>query len=377
MENKSQEKEQLKPSASKPESKSAENKPVETKLASKPNTQKIVHRTSGMAKFFIFLSFLVSGSIVAGGYYVYLQLQQKDDNLAVLTNHLNQLQQHVDLQRTSTSELGDEAEQFSKQLNNLTAQQKSIQDNIANLAQRNPTHWMAAEAEYLVEMAGRKLWLERDLSTTIGLLNAADVQVAAMRNPSLLPIRKALAKDISQVKSIKRVDISGMVFAIDGLVAQIEHLPLNQANQASESKEQTEELSGSVSDWHKNLDKTWRALVQDFVKIRKRQGDIAPLMSLQQSWYLTQNIKNKLLQSQLALYRNDELNYRQSMSLARQWVFEYFDLEAQETNEILNSIDKLSKLSLQQISIKKFASLPLLKQLTTYGELQSSAENNL
>ncbi len=377
MENKSQEQEQLKPLASKPESKSAENKPVETKVASKLSAQKMIHRTSGMAKFFIFLSFLVSGAIVASGYYVYLQLQKKGDSLTVVTKHLNQLQQHVDLQRTSTSELNDEAEQFSKQLNNLTAQQKSIQDNVANLAQRNPTHWMAAEAEYLVEMAGRKLWLERDLSTTIGLLKAADVKVAAMRNPSLLPIRKALAKDISQVKSIKRVDISGMVFVIDGLIAQIDHLPLNQANQPSESKEYTEELSSSVSDWHKNLDKTWRALVQDFVKIRKRQGDITPLMSLQQSWYLTQNIKNKLLQSQLALYRNDELNYRQSMSLARQWVFEYFDLEAQETKEILNSIDKLSKLSLQQISIKKFASLPLLKQLTTYGELQSSAENNL
>ncbi|MCL1079468.1 uroporphyrinogen-III methylase [Parashewanella spongiae] len=375
MENKSQEKERLKPSAAKSETTVTE--PAEAKEASKPSAQQIVHGTSGMVKFFIFLSFLVSGVLITGGYYAYLEYQKKGDSLALLTQQLNQIQQHVDLQRTTTAELDNNAEQFNKQLNKLSAQQKLIQDSVASLAKRNPSHWMAAEAEYLVEMAGRKLWLERDLSTSVGLLKAADGQVAAMRDPSLLPIRKALAQDISQVKSIKRVDISGTVFAIDGLIVQIEHLPLNQANQASESEDEMVELSTSVSDWHNNLDKTWRALTQDFIKIRKRKGDVAPLMSLQQSWYLTQNIKNKLLQSQLALYRNDELNYRQSMSLVRQWVFEYFDLEAQETKEILNSIDKLRKLSLQQISIKKFASLPLLKQLTTYGELQSSTENDL
>ncbi|RYV03049.1 uroporphyrinogen-III methylase [Shewanella sp. OPT22] len=346
------------------------------KTPTKPRSRSHTSKLSVVGKFFIFLSFSLGCLAIGGGYYLYIEQQKKQENLAELSQQLTVLKNKLDTQSATDSDLSSQTDSLSNDVDKLQVAQSQLQSNISNIAQRSPKHWMAAEADYLVQMAGRKLWLEQDPTTAASLLKSADSQIAKMGDPSLLPLRKALAQDITQVKGIKRPDISGAVYEIDGVIAQLDRLPLNQARPTESTEEQSQELSSSVFDWHANLDKTWKALISDFVKVRKRQTDLAPLLSPEQSWYLVENIKNKLLQAQLALYRNDDVNFKQSMRLARKWVYEYFDLKDDATKAVISSIDNISKLSVQPVAIQKFHSLPLLKQLVTFGELNSPKENN-
>ena len=337
-------------------------------------------KSTGMSlisKFFIFIAVCLSCLAIAGGYYLFIEQQKKQETVAILKQKLSQLQQQVDTQSATDSDLSSQTDAIGSTIDKLQVQQAQLQGSIANIAQRSPKHWMAAEADYLVQMAGRKLWLEQDPTTAANLLRSADAQISKMGDPSLLPLRKALAQDIYQVKSIKRPDISGTVYEIDGVIEQLDSLPLNQAKPAESKEPESQELTDSISDWHVNLDKTWRALISDFVKIRKRQTDLAPLLSPEQSWYLTENIKNKLLQAQLSLYRNDDVNFKQSLRLARKWVYEYFDLKDDKTKAVLATIDTVSKLSVQPVAIQKFHSLPLLKQLVTFGEINQPKESGL
>ncbi|MGI2260301.1 uroporphyrinogen-III C-methyltransferase [Shewanella sp. GXUN23E] len=260
----------------------------------------------------------------------------------------------------------------------LPEQYQQLNERLANLADKTPSHWQAAEANYLVTMAGRKLWLEKDPMTAAGLLEAADQRIAAMQDPALLPLRKALAKDIAAVKAIRQVDIAGTVFTLDEIINNLDKLPLNRAEMtASQAATDNSQLSDSLADWKSNLAKTWQALLDDFIVIRPRTTDKAPLLSPDQQWYLAENIRGKLLQAQLALYRGNEINYRTAISMARTWIFQYYDLASPEVESTLKALEAMETLKLSTISMNHFESSALLKQLIEQGELHNAAGESL
>ena len=82
---------------------------------------------------------------------------------------------------------------FGKQQQLLQDELKDLQSRVLDLNDKRPNDWMLAESEYLVRMAGRKLWLEHDIVSAITLLGNADERIKALNDPSLMPIRKALA----------------------------------------------------------------------------------------------------------------------------------------------------------------------------------------
>ena len=337
-------------------------------------------RSSWAIRLGVLLALGLTVCSLSGGFMLYQQMQQQlltqnEKNLA-LQEQLQQalLQPNQRIGQLEQQQLND-AKTY-QELAQLTEEQKQLQDRINKLAQRSPTHWMASEAEYLVNMAGRKLWLEKDPRTATDLLKSADETIAAMNNPALLPIRKALAKDIAATSSIKPTDIDGSVLALDTLIEQLDKLPLNRTDLDADAPQDTV-ITGNLSDWQSNLGKTWKALTEDFITIRHKNADAPALLAPEQQWYLVENIRHKLLQCQLALYRYDRASYHQSLMMARKWIQTYFDIQDHKTVEAIAEIDKLATLELDPITVKSFAAKPLLLQLTSYGELTLSEDTPL
>lgn len=321
----------------------------------------------------LFLLLIVAFASMAGGYYLYQQLQAQQAEAAKLNQ---KLQAALVEPNQRISSLEQQQGQFAASVENAMAQsleqQTQLEERVSIIAQRNPNHWRAEEAKYLVRLAGQKLWLEKDPSTATSLLKAADERIKSMRDPSLMPLRKALSKDIAAVASVKNTDISGTVLTLDTIIDNLDKLPLNRAETHFSAEELADnQVSESLDDWQSNLAKSWQALIDDFVIIRKRTTDAAPLLEPDQQWYLVENTKNKLLQAQLALYRQDQVNYRNSIKLARKWIFEYFDLKDQQTIDTLATLDALETLKIQSVSIERFAASNMLNQLVTYGNLMT------
>ncbi|BDM62940.1 hypothetical protein NFHSH190041_03920 [Shewanella sp. NFH-SH190041] len=321
----------------------------------------------------------LAGSIAAlgGSYYLYnqQQLQQQEINRQQQLAH-DELSQALSQPTQELNALQQQQTHFSdslKQLEALPAQQQALSERVASLAERTPDHWLIAEADYLVRMAGRKLWLEQDPVTAVGLLKAADERIAAMQDPALLPVRKALAKDIAAVSAIKGVDIPGTVFALDAIINRLDNLPLNHAQPQQDNAADKEKLSDSVSDWRSNLSKTWHALTEDFIVVRDNSAGLTPLLSPEQKWYLVENIRGKLLQAQLALYRHDEINYRHSLEMARDWIQQYFNLSDAGVSDTIKALNALMTLKLDDIDVTAFQSAKLLKQLLNQDNLQQGS----
>lgn len=359
---------------------STESQTAKATPSTAPSQTPASNRSSWAIRFGVLLALGLTACTLGGGFMLYQQMQQQllaqDAKNIALQDQLQQalLQPNQRIGQLEQQQLND-AKTY-QELTKLAEDQNQLQDRVNKLAQRSPTHWMASEAEYLVNMAGRKLWLEKDPRTATDLLKSADETIAAMNNPALLPIRKALAKDIAATASIKTTDIDGNVLALDALIEQLDKLPLNRTDAETDAPEDTT-ITGDLNDWQSNLGKTWKALTQDFITIRHKTADAPALLAPEQQWYLVENIRHKLLQSQLALYHYDRAAYHQSLMMARKWIQTYFDTQDHKTAEAIAEIDKLATLELDPITLKSFAAKPLLLQLTSYGELTSSEDTPL
>jgi len=180
------------------------------------------------------------------------------------------------------------------------------------------------------------------------------------------------------VSAIKSTDIAGTVLTLDSMIEQLDQLPLNRVEVANAAnRPESPEMSASIDDWKDNLAKSWKAIMDDFVVVRKRTTDITPILAPDQQWYLVENIRNKLLQSQLALYRQDQVNYRKSLTLARKWIYQYFDLNDAKTKETLSALEALKTLEIQTPTINHFQSTALLQQLVIHGNLMVTEEPSL
>lgn len=356
----------------KKESKSA---PVDTHTPLKESTAKPIKTTSsGTGKVWglLFLLLIITAVGAFAGFYLYQQLQTQKTVTANLNQKLTTLlikptEQIAQLSKQQSQLTGTLNKEFAQ----LNTEQSKLQQRVSVLAQRSPNTWRAEEALYLVRLAGRKLWLEHDPRTAASLLKAADERIESMMDPSLTPLRKALSKDISAVLSIKEADISGTALTLDDIIDNLDQLPLHRTEMNTSNTDNNDDMSNSVSDWQTNLAKSWHALIDDFVLIRKRTTDAAPLLEPNQQWYLIENIQNKLLQAQLALYRQDQVNYRSSLALAKKWISQYFDLSNAKVESTLSTLDALLTLKIETTQIKHFQSMKPLTQVVNYGNLLS------
>ncbi|WP_421330351.1 uroporphyrinogen-III C-methyltransferase [Aeromonas veronii] len=247
----------------------------------------------------------------------------------------------------------------------LQGEIQGLQKRVLDLNDKRPNDWMLAESEYLVRMAGRKLWLEHDLVSAITLLGNADERIAALNDPSLMPIRKALAEDIAKLKGMPRIDREGLTLKLAALSDQIELLPLSTVSMPEAKAEPDQAVSTNPDEWESNLKKNWVKFTENFVTIRRRDGAVEALLSPQQEIFLRENLKTKLLQAQLSVYREQQALYEDSLDKAQRWLTQYFDTDNSATRYMQGEIDKLKGEQIQIDYPAQFKTQAMLEQVLT------------
>ncbi|MCF5895324.1 uroporphyrinogen-III C-methyltransferase [Aeromonas veronii] len=247
----------------------------------------------------------------------------------------------------------------------LQGEMQGLQNRVLDLNDKRPNDWMLAESEYLVRMAGRKLWLEHDLVSAITLLGNADERIAALNDPSLMPIRKALAEDIAKLKGMPRIDREGLTLKLAALSDQIELLPLSTVSMPEAKAEPDQAVSTNPDEWESNLKKNWVKFTENFVTIRRRDGAVEALLSPQQEIFLRENLKTKLLQAQLSVYREQQALYEDSLDKAQRWLTQYFDTDNSATRYMQGEIDKLKGEQIQIDYPAQFKTQAILEQVLT------------
>ncbi|MBJ8988672.1 uroporphyrinogen-III C-methyltransferase [Citrobacter koseri] len=285
-----------------------------------------------------------------------------------LVNQLTALQK---AQENQKAELEGIIKQQATQLDDANSQQATlakqldeVQQKVATISGSDAKTWLLAQSDFLVKLAGRKLWSDQDVTTAAALLKSADASLADMNDPSLIAARRAITDDIASLSAVAQVDYDGIILKVNQLSNQIDNLRLaDNDTDDSPMDSDSSELSSSISEWRVNLQKSWQNFMDSFITIRRRDDTAVPLLAPNQDVYLRENIRSRLLVAAQAVPRHQEETYRQALDNVSTWVRAYYDTDDATTKAFLDDVDKLSQQSITMDVPETLQSQPILEKL--------------
>lgn len=240
----------------------------------------------------------------------------------------------------------------------LKAQAQLIADIQQNL-KTNKNDFLMMEVSYLVKMANDILQYENNIPKAIQLLQSADQDIATLNDPTVFPVRKALALDLAALQSIPPLDIQGVYLQLAALRDQVDKLPL--INQLLHHQPDITPLVNdkSLPWWRRGLNSLKQAL-ERIVIVRKNLPN-APFIAPDQQIFLYQNLHVEIEKAQWALLHKQPEIYRLSVLQAMNWIKQYAVSDSPVTKQILQNLSQL-----QQINV-----LPSMPNLTALPALQN------
>ncbi|KAA0999249.1 heme biosynthesis operon protein HemX [Vibrio cholerae] len=344
----------------------APNQPATKKTLDSTPTQTPPPQPNSQGKKLASVALLLVLALGAGFAYVHQQQKSEFNNqlqavraeLKQTRDALNaQLEQTVSKATSQATEITHRAETVLEQ------QQKSIESlqlAVADIKGRRPNDWLLAEADYLVKLAGRKLFLEHDVETATQLMESADQRIAALNDPSLTPLRKAMANDITTLKNIPLIDRDGLVLRLISLQQQIDNLPLANAILPADQPQTSQAVSENIDDWQTNLKNSLKAFADNFITFRSRDGNVIPLLSPTQHFYLRENLQAKLETAIKGVYTEQQTLYRTALDTAAQWSISFFNPDDKAVQSFNAALAQLAQ---QQVQVEYPVKLQAQQQL--------------
>ncbi|PJC84984.1 heme biosynthesis operon protein HemX [Vibrio sp. HA2012] len=339
-----------------------QNKPLPKQKSRKavPSPEVKSGKTGGkLGALAIVLSLCIGGG---GAYLIKQQAQQYQTQVTELQLQLNKVSDQL-----SRSEAAlQSAIQSTVDSTRITMGQQdksihSLQMALSEIKGRRPNDWLLAEADYLVKLAGRKLFLEKDVVSATRLMESADQRISALNDPSLVPLRKEMAKDITVLSAVPLIDKDGLALRLMSLQQQVDKLPLANAILPEAPQEVHQEVSEDIQDWKENLLTSLKDFSEQFITFRTRDGNVIPLLSPKQDFYLRENIKGKLETAISAVYDENSDIYQMALTQANQWSQQFFKMD---DKAVVTFNQTLTALSSQNIRVEYPVKLVSQKVLT-------------
>ncbi|MGG8079138.1 uroporphyrinogen-III C-methyltransferase [Klebsiella aerogenes] len=296
------------------------------------------------------------------------QVTRQNETSSELSSQLAALQKAQDSQKSELEGIikqqADRLNEAKREQETLTKQLDELQQKVAVISGSDAKTWLLAQADFLVKLAGRKLWSDQDVTTAAALLKSADASLADMNDPSLIGARRAITDDIASLSAVSQVDYDGIILKVNQLANQIDNLRLADNNDDdSPMDSDSDELSSSIGEWRVNLQKSWQNFMDSFITVRRRDETAVPLLAPNQDVYLRENIRSRLLVAAQAVPRHQEETYKQALENVSTWVRAYYDTEDATTKAFLEEVDKLSQQSITMSVPETLQSQSLLEKL--------------
>ena len=342
-----------------------------------PRTQTVVKKSgTGLSLLAILIALGVGG---AGYYFGQQQVDEFQQKLTALEAQINnktvvsapaqpaqevkfdttQLAQLESANKATQNKIAQVEELINAKSHELVGLQSQINKVSAQANAQQPTDWLFSEADFLLNNALRKLVLDNDVDTAVSLLKLADETLAKVNNSQSAAIRSAINQDLKQLLSVAGVDQNAVMQKLSQLANTVDELPVLDVNFGDDQN--ATKLSDSLSDWAENAEKSATSFLNHFIRISPKHGaDRKELLAPNQDIYLRENIRLRLQLAIMAVPRQQNELYKQSLEAVASWIRSYFDTNAEVTQSFLKSVDELSELSIYVDVPSQLQSLSML-----------------
>jgi len=281
-------------------------------------------------------------------------LRQANQEQAELAERLQQAQQEAQRQQQAIADqeksLGEQQQRLlaAKQESQRTGEQ--LYHSLAEIQTRlggKETQWRVAEAEYLLRVANHRLTLMGDPATAREALKAADERLSATGDPGWVEVRDLIAREITQLNALPKVDLDGISAELDALVQQIDRLPLLNEGvplvaEASSPAAEATVAAADGFDIAQVLDDFWEG-VKSMLVIRHHDKPVSAMLPPEQRYFLVQNLRLKLEAAKAALMGRNPSLYEDNLKAAAAWTGTYFETADAAVTGFRRQLEGLAK----------------------------------
>ncbi len=249
-------------------------------------------------------------------------------------------------------------------LSEVALQRTQLEELMQSLS-RSRDENMVVDIESAIRLAQQQAQLTGSVEPLLAALKSAEQRVARAAQPRLTSLQRAIARDIDRIKSAAISDTPGLLVKLDELVHLTDELALANAampiRPASAGKRDSTE---AAPNWWLHAWQTVRDQASTLMRVSRIEQPEAALLSPEQSFFLRENLKLKLLNARLGLLARQLDSARADLAAAAISLNRYFDPGSRKTQLVVTL--------LQQVQIQ-MKTLQIPRVDDTLGALATAA----
>lgn len=262
-------------------------------------------------------------------------------------HHESTLQQTVDQQSQQIQRIQQVLKQYDQQFqqvaehsNTLMAAVKSLDETL----REGSPQWRYTQIQFYLERAAQETYVMKDPVAAQAWLQVALQNVNKLNQANLLPIQEAIQQDIQDLARNGGNATTQAMVSLSVMSDNLHTLPHKQAPEKMAPGTPAVPAANEQDHWRTALWAAWEDM-KSLVRVRTAEGDIVPYLSNDEQSLVDQNVALALNQASFSAMRAQEDLYAHDIAQAILWINRYYDTTTSSVQEVLTTLDHLSKLS--------------------------------
>lgn len=237
-------------------------------------------------------------------------------------------------------------------LREVSLQRSQLEELMQSLS-RSRDENLVVDVESDLRLAQQQALLTGSAEPLLAALKSADMRLTRAAQPRLNSLQRAITRDIDRIKSASVTDVPALMLKLDELARLVDELPV--ANEmvtnnipaaaipvaaaprhaASAAGQSWLPDAQAIQSWFQRVLGSLWAEASQLLRVSRIDQPEAALLAPEQSFFLRENLKLRLLNARLALLSRQTDAARADLLSASIWLGKYFDPAARKTQVAL------------------------------------------
>lgn len=282
---------------------------------------------------------------------------------AMLWQKLNRIQEQLARQSAASTMQATEAKAWAKQalemvqdsaarvvlvearVSEVALQRSQLEDLMQSLSRTRDEN-LLDDIETALRIAQQQAQLVGSTEPVVTALVAAQKRVQRATQPRLVPVARALEKDLERLNSLPAFDLAGLMLKLEEGVALVDGLTLANDQMVSQTqmRQQAQALVKPVplSWWQVGFNRMGDEL-KSLLRVSRIDVPEAALLSPEQAFFVRENLKLKLLNARLGMLARQKDGVRADLGSAAALVRRYAEPQSRRTVLLLQLLEQTSE----------------------------------
>ena len=277
----------------------------------------------------------------------------------LLWQRLNQIQEQLARQSADAGFNAMEARSMARQAQDLSretaarqavmdarlsevALQRSQLEELMQSLSRSRDENLVVDIDSAIRLAQQQAQLTGSVEPLLAALKSAEQRLTRAAQPRLAALQRAIARDMGRIKGTTVSDTPTLLLKLDEVVRLADELPLANAvaPAAVTGSLKPRRDEGVVSWWQRSLQVLGDEM-RGLVRVSRIEQPEAALLSPDQSFFLRENLKLRLLNARLGLLARQLDASRADLAAAAAMISKYFDAGSRRTQAAAASLQQM------------------------------------